>query len=679
MSSSLRLVWFGALLIGASGLQACSSSSGGSTPNPSDPANDGVQNGDETGVDCGGSRSKKCAIGEGCGTGGDCASTSCVQRVCRNVSSSNGIKDGSETDVDCGGSSAAPKCGGDKRCAASSDCISAVCNDGKCEAPNPRDGVKNGDETDVDCGGSVAPTCGAGLRCAAPNDCSDAICTAGQCVLGTHSDGVRNAGESGTDCGGTAPLKCAVGQSCNVGADCTQLSCVSNLCAAPSFSDNVKNGVETDVDCGGDPAHPCADNRACAAPSDCTSARCVSNVCVPASHSDGLKNLGETDVDCGGSQADAAGQAARCGTDKTCALHADCASDGCNAATLKCALAPSCAQSAGGETCGKGETGDPTHVHESCCSSVRFTRAAAQGGNFAVDKYLVTAGRMRQFLERVGGDVRGYMRGSTRWSEYNDKWGNALTDHLPTNLAEAEAMVARGQKQDWEWETQSHKNGPSDPDYRAYEISGFGCYDAHTYHQAGDPYTRAYSDEKVLNCVHAFMLDAMCMWDGGQLWDESMGKYVWNGGSGNNRKHPWGDTPVPLLNTPTAVVRYWDDPNNPVHEYLVHKWNYPYVGNELSFNPAYVTNGNAYQLPPPGRRPKGYARPLGVLYSASNPLNGVADMTGVLYQMNWRGATWTTGSLYTGSYEVHDQGTYGDSFDWVRNRRYAAAGGRCAR
>src|SRR5690242_2058603 len=34
---------------------------------------DGVKNGDETDVDCGGSCSNKCAVGKGCGTATDCA------------------------------------------------------------------------------------------------------------------------------------------------------------------------------------------------------------------------------------------------------------------------------------------------------------------------------------------------------------------------------------------------------------------------------------------------------------------------------------------------------------------------------------------------------------------------------------------------------------------------------
>jgi hypothetical protein len=78
---------------------------------------DGVQNGDETGVDCGGS----CA-----------ACPTCF----------DGIQNGDETGVDCGGS-----CG--------------VC-------PTCNDGIQNGDETGVDCGGSCGP-CPETTGCSAPD------------------------------------------------------------------------------------------------------------------------------------------------------------------------------------------------------------------------------------------------------------------------------------------------------------------------------------------------------------------------------------------------------------------------------------------------------------------------------------------------------------------------------
>ena len=73
---------------------------------------DGIQNGDETGVDCGGTSCTPCP-----------------------ATCDDGIQNGNETSVDCGGSTCAP-------CPASCD-----------------DGIQNGDETGVDCGGANCAPC----------------------------------------------------------------------------------------------------------------------------------------------------------------------------------------------------------------------------------------------------------------------------------------------------------------------------------------------------------------------------------------------------------------------------------------------------------------------------------------------------------------------------------------
>jgi hypothetical protein len=78
---------------------------------PAPTCDDGIQNGDETGVDCGGSTCPACP-------------------TCN-----DGVQNGNETGVDCGG-----------------DCS---------PCPTCDDGIQNGDETGVDCGGSCAP-CGGG-------------------------------------------------------------------------------------------------------------------------------------------------------------------------------------------------------------------------------------------------------------------------------------------------------------------------------------------------------------------------------------------------------------------------------------------------------------------------------------------------------------------------------------
>ncbi|MEZ5045218.1 MAG: S8/S53 family peptidase [Saprospiraceae bacterium] len=112
--------------------------------------NDGIQNGNETGIDC----------------GGDC--TPCA--TCN-----DGVQNGNETGIDCGG-----------------DCQPcATCNDG----------VQNGNETGIDCGGDCTPcaTCNDGVQ----NGNETGIDCGGDCQpCATCNDGIQNGNETGIDCGG---------------------------------------------------------------------------------------------------------------------------------------------------------------------------------------------------------------------------------------------------------------------------------------------------------------------------------------------------------------------------------------------------------------------------------------------------------------------------------------------
>ena len=79
---------------------------------------DGVQNGNETDKDCGGTgyveagdagttltACSPCADTKKCSASTDCTHGDCYLKVC--VSCTDGIKDGTETDVDCGGGACA--------------------------------------------------------------------------------------------------------------------------------------------------------------------------------------------------------------------------------------------------------------------------------------------------------------------------------------------------------------------------------------------------------------------------------------------------------------------------------------------------------------------------------------------------------------------------------------------
>ena len=138
---------------------------------------DGVQNGLETAMDCGGG-CPGCAVGQPCGEDGDCASGACVSGVCIAPACTDGRANGLETGVDCGGPFC-PACGTSAGCTLPSDCTSGVCDPSThtCAAPACDDGAQNGNETGVDCGGGCLgetppKTCPVGVGCTSDDDCA---------------------------------------------------------------------------------------------------------------------------------------------------------------------------------------------------------------------------------------------------------------------------------------------------------------------------------------------------------------------------------------------------------------------------------------------------------------------------------------------------------------------------
>ncbi len=190
--------------------------------------------------------------GGSCDRGQDCKSGVCTARVCQVPTHTDGVQNGDETGVDCGGATA-PRCGTDQGCRAGDDCLSRSCKDGKCAAATNSDGIKNGDETDIDCGGPAADTqrCATNQSCLAGTDCESKVCTGNKCMAPTGTDGVKNGDESDVDCGGTttgAP-RCNVGLACNGNGDCGSDGCgykktcvVARSCAGHFGGDTCGTG-----------------------------------------------------------------------------------------------------------------------------------------------------------------------------------------------------------------------------------------------------------------------------------------------------------------------------------------------------------------------------------------------------------------------------------------------------
>lgn len=298
---------------------------------------DNERNGTETGVDCGGGICPACRDGEGCNGSTDCTSGFCHPdtRFCTAPLCNDGYRNGNETGLDCGGS--CPVCPNGQACNSSTDCQSGYCNGTLCATPTCTDGARNGPETGIDCGGGCPNGCPNGTVCTGNADCQSGYCNGTSCATPSCTDNLRNGDETDVDCGGSCPLDCVNGRSCRAGNDCQSGYCNPNLvCSTISCTDTFQNGTETDVDCGGGGCPPCQVNQNCNAAGDCQSGLCnASRVCTAPGCTNGLRDGAETDVDCGGAACP------DCVNGRGCGADSDCESTYCNQNTRLCA-APTC-------------------------------------------------------------------------------------------------------------------------------------------------------------------------------------------------------------------------------------------------------------------------------------------------------------------------------------------------
>lgn len=347
---------------------------------------------------------------------------------------------------------------------------------------------------------------------------------------------------------------------------------------------------------------------ACTSDDQCEG-KCASGMCAAPTTSDGKRSpsLGETDVDCGGSAAPP------CAEGRGCAADGDCTTKICGAAKT-CVSALSCRGSSGPsgiETCGAGEVGDPNAKLESCCKSLPLPTTTTR----RLDKYEITAGRMREFMVALaamnGGDpdIRSYARAYAT-AHPTSELGKVATmypgllDILPnTKSVNADVPLA------------VHLGAfPLDPMNTLDGcFVGPGSYGHATYWQepadlkpfgVGYPsdnpdgvrkYSREELDTKPLNCVMPLIMAAFCNWDGGELarttdyreifghqsaiigtnttvffaWDQllEIGKFNWRNGNGDTCDPPspiagWPGCTVPqpsFYRFPVAAVALEDD------------------------------------------------------------------------------------------------------------------------
>jgi hypothetical protein len=251
--------------------------------------NDGVKDGKETGVDCGGPDCGACPAqpcdAKGCGdktfcdtaeitqlpdggtTLGICCNTVCNQ-TCQACTMKNGTApDGTCSEVPLGkdpfnqcsmtGTATAGGCG-------------AVMLKCACE-----DGIKNENETDVDCGGGACPGCGGGQTCVQDTDCASNVahCVKGGCCTAPCLGSCQF-------CDGTGQCVAAVGQndpSCTNGLVCGPFGfgCVAKAGALCSANDTCLSDT-----CTGGMCAKSTSGQACNTSSDGASGNCQNFVCM---------------------------------------------------------------------------------------------------------------------------------------------------------------------------------------------------------------------------------------------------------------------------------------------------------------------------------------------------------------------------------------------------------------
>jgi len=432
--------------------------------------------------------------------------------------------------------------------------------------------------------------------------------------------------------------------------------------------DGGPNPDPTEGGTGGDGApacgtsgNPCPVGAACTSDDECEG-KCASGVCVAPTNTDGKisPSLGETDVDCGGATAP------KCGDGKGCAADGDCATAVCGA-TKRCVLSVSCrgAKGPGGvETCGSGETGVAGAMHESCCTSLPLPTTTTR----RLDRYEITAGRLRAFVEAIaaanGGvpNLRAFAKdyaathpGSQLASVEASAPGllDVLPDHAgpagafplpvhlgafpldPINAVDGCFVKDGGYGHNAYWQEPA--------DLKPY---GIGTSDANG--PTGNRlYPREVLDEKAVGCVMPMLLASFCAWDGGELARTSDYHEIWGNRSvavgGQTVKVPWtGLLPVGEFNwrnghgASCGNLAAWPGCANPQLAFYA----YPAGG-----NPA---NDDTPAMGAPGRFPKDVtattsadgrgwldvggnlmeaAWPNGALGLGANPVTGVCDQT----------------------------------------------------
>ena len=237
------------------------------------------------------------------------------------------------------------------------------------------------------------------------------------------------------------------------------------------------------------------------------------------------------------------------GTAWTCATGA-CTAGACTGETTSGQSCQGVGDDAGLTNCGAS--------NESCCSSLEvpggsYYRTYVNGGTgpsgeadpasvsgFRLDKYQVTVGRFRQFVEAWNGGAG-----------YTPPAGSGIHAHLNGGQGLVNSASDAGVTYETGWNTTwSSCIAPTDSN-----LLDCGGSSANVQATWTDP---ASTQENLpINCVSWFEAYAFCIWDGGFLATDAEWGYAaaGGGGSGGQREFPWGST-VPGTACPGSGCEY---------------------------------------------------------------------------------------------------------------------------
>lgn len=357
----------------------------------------------------------------------------------------------------------------------------------------------------------------------------------------------------------------------------------------------------------------------------------------------------------------------KCELGEKCRTHEDCVSEACDDRHI-CIADKSCVNFFGGRTCGVGEVDSPNANHESCCATDVLPTSVKY------DRYKVTAGRMRAFIERVNGDVYG-------WYQNNR---NKLS---PTVIEQIDPMVSYLPHSNTLGELHSIPEQLGSYIYLLDKPSKLqGCLTkgtgTHTYWLSpeenafyGDiphAFSKEVLDTKPLNCITLPLAMAFCAWDGRRL--QTYSEYVMSYGA---TRFPWGTLPEPggygNINGMWQIIGAADKGFGvkagacPTCDVSFINWSYNYEFPERNVN---VPSDYSYWISAPGRFAKDVG-PYGakdiagdLIELTSTNANYIDDHGRVTYKWTWNA-----------SFEGHDLHHMGYAF--AIETKYAKTGFRC--